>query len=92
MWTHQTRAFHANGSITERCAFGGTGDDSNVAGHGSILTGCAAIFASLGFQASTRQLIPLDRSFLKYPDRKAEFHLSGLALKHPAMFAWRFRV
>ena len=56
--THQTRAFHANGSITERCALGGTGDDSDMAGHGSILSGCPAFIVSLGSLAAKGQLIP----------------------------------
>jgi len=38
--THELRAFHANGSIAERRAFGGAGDNSDVSGHEAILPGC----------------------------------------------------
>jgi hypothetical protein len=35
--SEKLRAFHADGSITESCAFGGAGNDTNVLGHALIL-------------------------------------------------------
>ena len=34
------RAFHADGPITKRCAFGGAGDNSDMVGHDLILQKC----------------------------------------------------